>query len=466
MLFNSGTFLIFFIGFLLAYFLCRNHLGWRNALIVLSSYLFYGWWDYRFLGLLFLTSLVDFLVGRGLDRVRRTEGRKALVGVSVAANLAVLGFFKYYDFFAASLATLLRESGIPLNLRTLGVILPVGISFYTFQSMSYIIDVYRGQIPASRNLIRFLAYVSFFPQLVAGPIERAAHLLPQFDRTLRITRAMIEEGIWLMLWGMFKKVAVADNLAPFVDLVYRHPAPTGPMVLMGTLAFGFQIYCDFSGYSDIARGAARILGFDIMFNFNLPYSAVNLREFWQRWHISLSTWLRDYLYISLGGNRRGPSRTLVNLFVTMLLGGLWHGAAWNFVLWGAWHGVGLIAYRLWTELRPEKWRVPKFAGWAVTMAFVFSGWMLFRVDSFYQAYRLTSSLSDWSLPLWFSDYFVTLGVFVLPLLAMESWQRRRADLLLPRNLPFWLKTPLLGGLLVAILLYWARDATPFIYFQF
>ena len=345
MLFNSDLFLKFFAAFLLLYFLVRHQLVWRNVLIVIASYTFYGWWDYRFLSLLVISSLLDFVVGRCLQGIERPARRKLLLALSIAGNLTILGFFKYYDFFAASLASLLTELGMPFNVRTLGIILPVGISFYTFQTMSYAIDVYRRQITATRNLINFLAFVSFFPQLVAGPIERAGHLLPQFERTLAITAAMLEEGLWLVLWGMFKKVVLADNLAPLVDLVYQPTTVSGPLVLLGTVAFAFQIYCDFSGYSDIARGTAKFLGFDIMVNFNVPYAAANLREFWQRWHISLSTWLRDYLYISLGGNRRGPARTYLNLLLTMLLGGLWHGAAWNFVLWGLWHGGGLVVSR-------------------------------------------------------------------------------------------------------------------------
>jgi len=347
MLFNSGVFLKFFAGFLLLYWLVRNHLRARNILIVVASYLFYGWWDYRFLGLILFSSLLDYFVGLGIARQNDARRRKLWLTASIAANLGILGFFKYFDFFVTSFGTLLQKIGVPFQTSTLGIILPVGISFYTFQAMSYTIDVYRGNIPACRNVINFLAFVSFFPQLVAGPIERASHLLPQFERTLSITRPMLEEGIWLIIWGMFKKVVIADNLDALVRMAFQNPSYSGPVVVLGTIAFGFQIYCDFSGYSDIARGTARVLGFDIMVNFNLPYFASNIREFWQRWHISLSTWLRDYLYISLGGNRRGEIRTYVNLFLTMLLGGLWHGAAWNFVLWGAWHGAGLVVYRAW-----------------------------------------------------------------------------------------------------------------------
>ena len=368
MLFNSGVFLKFFAAFVLLYWLARNSLKARNLLIVAASYLFYAWWtppgaepsfsaditgsllallwQCRFLGLLFATSLLDFSVGLGLARLSSGSARKLLLTLSIVANLGVLGFFKYCDFFIASATDLMTRVGIPTQPHLLGIILPVGISFYTFQSMSYALDVYRRQIPATKDFVNFLAFVSFFPQLVAGPIERARHLLPQFERSVVITRAMLEEGIWLLLWGLFKKVALADNFAPLVEMVYHHSTYSAPAVILGTLAFALQIYCDFSGYSDIARGTARVLGFDIMWNFNLPYAATCLRDFWRRWHISLSTWLRDYLYISLGGNRHGAARAGFNLIVTMLLGGLWHGAAWHFVLFGAWHGLGLAVERV------------------------------------------------------------------------------------------------------------------------
>ena len=260
MLFNSGVFLKFFAAFLLLYWLVRDNLRARNVLIVIASYVFYGWWDYRFLALLIISSLLDYSVALGLERVQNPRRRKTLLLASVAGNLSILGFFKYYDFFVESLRSALAHAGIPLHTGTLGIVLPLGISFYTFQTMSYAIDVYRREIPATRNLVNFLAYVSFFPQLVAGPIERARHLLPQFEQTLTITTAMIEEGLWLILWGLFKKVVLADNLAPLVDMVFQSSTFSAGSVVAGTAAFAFQICCDFSGYSDIARGTARVLG--------------------------------------------------------------------------------------------------------------------------------------------------------------------------------------------------------------
>ena len=468
MLFNSGAFLQFFGAFLLLYWLARQSLAARNLLIVAASYLFYGWWDWRFLGLLAFSSLFDYGVGLGLERVAAPGRRKALLVASVVCNLTILGLFKYYDFFVESFAHLLADLHVPFQPRTLHIILPVGISFYTFQSMSYALDVYRRKLPATRNVIHFLAFVSFFPQLVAGPIERATHLLPQFGQTRRITRDMIEEGLWLMLWGLFKKVALADHLAPLADMVFQGSSFSAVTVVLGTLAFGLQIYCDFSGYSDIARGTARVLGFDILFNFNLPYTACSPREFWQRWHISLSTWLRDYLYISLGGNRHGAARTYLNLMVTMLLGGLWHGAAWHFVLWGAWHGSGLMVQRAAGNLaaRVTHSRSGRVAAWLATMLFVFYGWMLFRAGSLDQILAMTQALGDFSAPVWLRSYLINLVGFAAPLVLMQLWQHRRNSLLPALALPGWVRGSLEGLLLVGILVFWEKDNVPFLYFQF
>src|SRR5688572_19864233 len=266
-----------------------------------------------------------------------------------------------------------------------------------------------------------------------------------------------------MIWGMFKKVVVADSFAPLTEMIFDHTTYSGSAVALGTIAFGFQIYCDFSGYSDIARGTARVLGFDIMVNFNLPYFAVNIREFWRRWHISLSTWLRDYLYISLGGNRRGEARAYANLFITMLLGGLWHGAAWNFVLWGAWHGAGLMIYRAWTSSART---VPRGLSWLLTMIFVFYGWLLFRATSFEQIANMTRSLVDFSTPPWIGSYIINLTAFLLPLVLLELWQWRSRNLVAPLTLSRWPKAALQGALLLAIVLFWERTEVPFIYFQF
>lgn len=467
MLFNSGLFFQFFAAFVLLYYSVRGSLRARNILIVIASYVFYGWWDYRFLSLLLVSSLLDYFVGIGLEKTGDARQRKMLVTLSITGNLALLGFFKYFDFFVESFGELIQALGLPFRTDTLGIILPVGISFYTFQTMSYTLDVYRRDIQPTRNLIQFLAYVSFFPQLVAGPIERARHLLPQFQRRLTITIGMIEEGLWLTIWGLFKKVVIADNLDPLVEMVYGTGTAAGPLVILATLAFGLQIYSDFSGYSDIARGIAKMLGFDLMQNFALPYFAGNVREFWRRWHISLSTWLRDYLYLSLGGNRRGRIRTHFNLLITMLLGGLWHGAAWNFVLWGLWHGVGLSVHRIWSSHRPGPvtgWRY--LAGWFLTMLFVFYGWLLFRAGSWGEIVAMTGALTDLNVPAWWQSYSLVLAVFSAPILLVQLWQSRSGKMNLMLQLPRSSRAAFQGLMIVAVVIFWEKEKVPFIYFQF
>ena len=466
MLFNSNEFLVFFALFCLGFGLAQRSLQLRNILVVVASYVFYGWWDYRFTALLLFTSLLDFSVALLMDGTGNEVRRRALLVTSLVSNLGVLGLFKYFNFFRDSLDSLLASFGGGVHGGGLNIILPVGISFYTFQSMSYVIDVYRRQMPASRNPIRFLAYVSFFPQLLAGPIGRGTHLLPQFSRTLRITAAEVELGLWLVVWGFFKKVVLADNLAPLVELVYQNTTTSGPTIVLGTMAFGLQIYCDFSGYCDIACGLARLLGFELALNFNLPYFATSLREFWHKWHISLSTWLRDYLYISLGGSRRAEARTCLNLGITMLLGGLWHGAALTFVLWGLLHGLGLIADRLWEQHRPGPLALPGWLGWLATQAFVLYGWLLFRATSLDQVLAFTGALGHLSLPRWWLTYAANLLFLASPLLLMQIWQWRSGRLDAPMKLTRSWRAALQGVMLVLIVCFWEPEAVPFIYFQF
>lgn len=513
MLFNSTDFFVFFGVFLLAWFLVRDRLAARNWLLVVASYIFYAWWDYRFTALLLFSSLVDYFVGLGMGRRgsssssvsssssksslallpgHETKGkdgvrpeprpgnvdgvededddsakfrRKLLLLFSLASNLGVLFFFKYFDFFRESTRQLLGHFGINAGWTGLQFILPVGISFYTFQTLSYTIDVYRGRVAPTRNLGQFLAYVAFFPQLIAGPIERAAHLLPQMARKLTITLPMIESGLWLFLWGLFKKVVLADGFGHLVDPVFSIVQPEASQTLIATTAFALQIYCDFSGYTDMARGLARMLGFDLMLNFNLPYFATSVQDFWRRWHISLSTWLRDYLYVPLGGNRLGPGRTYLNLLIVMLLGGLWHGAAWNFVAWGLWQAGGLMVNRAWSE-NVRRVRVPPWLGWLLTTSFTLYGWLLFRATSAEQVLTLTASLAHWSPPVWAGVMLRELLVLAAPLLAMQLWQWRTGDLEVALRLPRWARGLLQAVLIYAIILFWQREAPAFIYFQF
>ena len=348
MLFNSQVFLIFFVVVYGLYRLLPHR--WQNVLLLVSSYFFYGWWDWRFLTLIFLSTVIDYIAGGIIYSAGPNQRRrKAAVVVSMTSNLVILGFFKYFNFFADNLSAVLQYAGLPAFTRHLNIILPVGISFYTFQAMSYALDIYRGHLKPARSFLNFATFVAYFPQLVAGPIERASNLLPQIENPRTITRAGIESGAWLIFWGLFKKCVIADNLAVLVDGVFGATGATGATSLLALYAFAFQILCDFSGYSDIARGLARWMGVELMLNFNNPYAALNPKDFWSRWHISLSSWLRDYLYIPLGGNRKGRRRTYINLALTMLLGGLWHGAAWTFVTWGAFHGLLLVIYHRWAE---------------------------------------------------------------------------------------------------------------------
>ena len=348
MVFNSIAFAIFLpVVFALYWGVLGGRRRAQNVLILAASYLFYGWWDWRFLGLVFASSLVDFLVGRRLPHAGSDRARRALMLTSLVANLGVLGFFKYFNFFIDSFADLVSLVGMQPNLPSLRIILPVGISFYTFQTLGYTIDVYKKRLEPSRDPVEFFAFVSFFPQLVAGPIERAAKLLPQFGRDRSFTYENAAKGMRQILWGLFKKVVIADNVAETVNLVFADPGSQSPvMLLVGLFLFAPQVYGDFSGYSDIAIGTARLFGFDLMRNFSFPYFARDINEFWRMWHISLTTWFRDYVFVplsrkSLRSRHRRP-RLALDFVITFTLSGLWHGANWTFVIWGLLNGLYLV----------------------------------------------------------------------------------------------------------------------------
>lgn len=343
MLFNSIEYLIFLpIVFVLYWFVVNKNLKFQNILLLIASYVFYGWWDYRFLSLIVFSSFLDYFVGIKLFEAIDEKKRKLWLYVSLFSNLGLLGLFKYYNFFADSFAVAMQGIGWQVDDLTLNIILPVGISFYTFQTLSYSIDIYRRTLEPTKNIVSFFTYVSFFPQLVAGPIERASNLLPQIEAKRKFSRESFNEGILQIGIGLFRKVVIADNLAVYVDAVYANSElHNSSTLLLATVFYSFQIYYDFAGYSDIAIGTAKLFGFNFAPNFNFPYFSKSITEFWRRWHMSLSFWLRDYLYISLGGNRKGIKITYRNLLLTMLLGGLWHGSSWNFVIWGAIHGLFL-----------------------------------------------------------------------------------------------------------------------------
>jgi alginate O-acetyltransferase complex protein AlgI len=463
--FTSLAFAVFFVVVYACYLLLARSTRAQNALLLVASWVFYGWWDWRFLGLLLASTAVDFCVGLALEREGSPRRRKALLYASLAFSLGTLAVFKYLGFFAESATELLRALGLTPSLPVLHVVLPVGISFYTFQTMSYVVDVYRGR-PASRSPLELALFVAFFPQLVAGPIERAGHLLGQLARPRVITWDQVSAGTYLIAWGYFKKLVVADHAALVADRVFAPEATfQGLDVVLGVLAFSAQIYGDFSGYTDIARGAAKLFGIELSLNFRLPYLADSPGDFWRRWHISLSAWLRDYLYIPLGGDRGGALRTQRNLLLTMLLGGLWHGAAWHFVLWGLYHGLLLVAYR--AVDRPTASRPLAVRALRVGVMFIFTsyGWLLFRAQSFDQIVAMTSSLGLARSP---DTAALAWGVLlpVTPLLVLEAAQQWTGDLLAPLRLPVGLRGAFVGALVLATLAFGARTPIEFIYFQF
>ena len=478
MLFNSGVFLTFFIIVYSLYLLLNRQLRWQNALLLLASYYFYGSWDWRFLTLIAISTLADFFLGRAIQRTPNNtpvnqQRRKRLLITSMSINLGILGFFKYFNFFADSLVDLLNLVGLTADPLTLNIILPVGISFYTFQTMSYCIDIYRGQLEPTDNLLDFAVFVSFFPQLVAGPIERAVNLLPQVQRPRRITTEQMNIGLYLILWGLFKKMVIADNAGLIADQIFNNYMDYEDMeILIGILAFSAQIYGDFSGYSNIARGISKLLGFELMINFRLPYFALNPTDFWQRWHISLSSWLRDYLYIPLGGNRGSKWFTYRNLMLTMVLGGLWHGAAWNFVLWGAFHGTILIVYRL-LEKRPihkDPWngdinQFIIFLRMALMFVLTLFGWLLFRAHSLDQISHMITNISL-AISGTSTDLGKSLLFYVTPLFIIELGQYITRDLLWPTKWPLPARILFYSFILAWLFIFGVRESLEFIYFQF
>ncbi len=391
-IFNSLTFLVF-LGIVLLLYFRLGHRG-QNWMLIVASYVFYGWWDYRFLGLLLFTTFFDYFCALWIEGEPNPAKRRFLLASSMTVNLTVLCVFKYFNFFAESLQHSFALLGITLSFPMLHVVLPVGISFYTFLSMSYTIDVYRGDLQATHNPTDFMLYVAFFPHLVAGPIVRASILLPQCQQPRKIIPEQVANGLWLILMGYVKKVVVADRLAQVVNWGFSRGSPpfADANSWLVIYAFAFQIYSDFSGYTDIARGISKLMGFELVVNFRAPYLVANPADFWRNWHISLSTWLRDYLYIPLGGNRKGRMRTYCNLMVTMLLGGLWHGAGAAYVLWGLYHGSLLACQRAWHDFvgprlpsAPRDRAIVTMTKNALLVLIFFHltclGWLLFRAGS-------------------------------------------------------------------------------------
>ena len=529
MLFQTPLFFGFFSLFCLFYFFSRKSLPLQNFVVLAASYIFYAAWDERFLTLIIASTAVDYLAGIGASgrslstktllkasaylllgslislgptlsesyqyfpyifmlaiafwllgavekRLNEATRKKVFVIFSLFVNLGLLGVFKYFNFFADSLDSLVSTFGYQLNYVTIEIVLPVGISFYTFQTLSYSIDAYRGKLKPTDNLLQLAAFVAFFPQLVAGPVERAASLLPQFQRPRVYLKEDLKTGATLFIWGMFKKVFIADNLAPIADHAFANAGTLSSFELfLGLLAFTFQIYCDFSGYSDMARGSARILGFKLMLNFNLPYISRTPSEFWQRWHISLSSWLRDYLYISLGGNKLGPLITYRNLFLTMLLGGLWHGASWTFILWGAFHGGILIIYRILavdnllaaatTNSKLLYQRCLNLSSIAVMFGLTLVGWMIFRANTMEVLASYSKNMFSFSGGIDWAG-LANIAYYVWPLLLVQFIQIRKGNLEVFWGLPAFARLNIALFVILCIVFLQPATTAAFIYFDF
>lgn len=482
MLFNSWSFIFFFLLVLGLYWLLPHRR--QNVLLVLASYGFYAAWDWRFLALLSFSTLVDFFIAQRIQLSSSTSTRKRLLLISVLVNLGLLGTFKYFHFFVDSGIGLLTQLGFEVHTPLIQVILPVGISFYTFQTMAYTIDVYRGQQKAVTNLTTYALYVSYFPQLVAGPIERASRLMPQLEQPRRLSADHIGTGAQLVLWGYVKKVAIADTIAPFVDAAYSDPASYGGLYLwLAVYGFALQVYCDFSGYTDMARGFSRLLGIRLMENFRAPYLSRNITEFWQRWHISLSTWLRDYLYIPLGGNRYGTFRLYRNLMITMILSGLWHGAGWTFVIWGALQGLCMIIHRVHSQsrkARDEKVQTrTSLIRWAnhvffvvLTFHVIATSFIFFRapdmatvntfVQTLFQSASWTNVWEATSIALAVNMLVYASIVLAHDLLLVSS----PSDVPLDRKRPWWIRGIAYGLGLVLLAYVRGVSSGSFVYFQF
>jgi D-alanyl-lipoteichoic acid acyltransferase DltB (MBOAT superfamily) len=474
MLFNSSQFLVFLSVVLVLYYALPHNR--KNLLLLIASYIFYAFWNWKFCSLIALSTIVDFACGKYIYESETKIRQRVPLIISLVVNLSLLGFFKYFNFFESSFQELFRAVGLNFSTHTLRVILPVGISFYTFQTLSYTLDIYRGTLKPTKSFWTFALYVSFFPQLVAGPIERARNLLPQFEGDRVITRRMISQALILILTGYIKKVLISDQLASSVEHVFSSWQVLSSLELFkGLVFFSVQIYFDFSGYSDIARGVAKLFGVELMLNFRQPYFSVNIVEFWRRWHISLSTWLRDYLYIPLGGNRRGTGRTYYNLMVTMLLGGLWHGANWTFVAWGGLHGLYLVVYKLFGGTRETnaldggrfKYLITNIHFILLTYLLVLVTWLLFRSPDIGSAagyfMRMVSFTGgwDWSVILFLLIVFGAGCLIDLPAYILD-------DQYYMERVPLYIRIPIFIVLtaLIVLLLCQQNVDRAFIYFQF
>lgn len=475
MFFDTPVFFVFLTIVLIAYWRLR----WRsqNLLLLVASYIFYGWWDWRFLSLIFISTVVDFFCAQYIERSDSPARRRGLLALSVTLNLGFLGVFKYFNFFVDSFSDVMGALGIHIPKATLSVLLPPGISFYTFQAVAYIVDVYYRRLTSAKSPIDYALFISFFPHLIAGPIQRPSHLLPQVQTPRQLDYSRFFGGLMLIVFGLFQKCVIADNCSLMANAAFggKLGEPNLAVLAIGAYAFAWQIYGDFSGYSNIARGAAQLFGFHFMVNFRQPYLATSLKDFWRRWHISLSTWLRDYLYVSLGGNRHGNAKTHRNLILTMLIGGLWHGANWTFVIWGAIHGVGQSIGRFFGNLfstHEAKHENPSHSFWSIwwRRLFIFHlvcfSWVFFRAQSLGDAIHFLSGVSNIK---WLPEYrtaILLLVMFSLPMFLIDVVnEKREEEYLFEKAHPY---TQVLVAImfLVGVLFFAGNTANAFIYFQF
>ncbi|MDN3643381.1 MBOAT family O-acyltransferase [Lutimonas halocynthiae] len=466
MIFNSIDFAIFLpIVFILYWIISSKNLKLQNTLIVASSYFFYGWWDWRFLTLILFSTIVDFIVGKQIYKEKDEFKKKIFLWISISVNLGFLGFFKYYNFFLSSFGELFTFFGIPMNAERLNIILPVGISFYTFQTLSYTIDIYKEKLKPTNDFVAFSAFVSFFPQLVAGPIERAVDLLPQFSKQRTFSYEDMSKGLKMMLWGFFMKIVVADRLSLYVDEVYGNiDIHSSLSLVVATLFFSIQIYCDFAGYSLIAIGLAKLFGFDLMENFHRPYLATTFKDFWSRWHISLSTWFRDYLYIPLGGNRNGVARTNYNLLITFIISGLWHGANLTFIIWGFLHGLFLVIEKTFNKIS-----FPNMLKIVLVFVFTNFAWIFFRADSLKDAFDVIQSIfsqSDHSFYLGDKGIFGFSIMAIIILLINDFVAEYYNKVKLFNNKNIVIRYTSIVFIVLYIIAFGVFDNSQFIYFQF
>jgi len=477
MLFNSIPFLLFLpTVFFLYWFVFKNKLHVQNILLLIASYVFYGWWDYRFLGLIAASTLIDYIVGLALAKQENSSIRKKLLWISLIFNFGMLGFFKYFNFFIESWVVAWQQAGITMHWSTLNIILPVGISFYTFQTLSYTIDVYRKKIAPTSNFIKFATYVAFFPQLVAGPIERAAHLLPQFNISRTFDYKLAKSGIHLIVWGLFQKMVIADSCATYANAIFSNYQHLNSLSLaMGAVYFAFQIYGDFAGYSNIAIGVARLFGFDLMRNFNYPYFSRDIAEFWRRWHISLSTWFRDYLYIPLGGSRGSKWQQIRNVFIIFFVSGFWHGANWTFIVWGGLHALFFLPLLL-TNLNRKNLDTISQNKWypglsdAIKMLITFSltcfAWIFFRAASITESFQyikrlFTNLIFKWEY-LNIERYNIEMLLLIATFVIIE-WFNRHHEHPITGKFSF-LKMAIIVLMILTLGVY--SEHQNFIYFQF